>query len=202
MREKIERNAAVLLLTLLTLGLLMLGNYLASLILGTRCDMDTITFSMAFYCLFCVCAQHYRRLFCKTAAPAHDQTPDPEETPASSPTPDPEETPEDELSLDRIQNKLKISALYNWSVHPDDREVLCRLCIEYAERLHAAARAGSFDLLEVDMENEWKLRSSYAYPFQYLRVTINDRDYNTDGFVKVMFDAVPAQTSREDSPKF
>lgn len=190
MRETIRRNAAVLLLTLLTLGLLMLGNYLASLILGTRCDMDTITFSVAFYCLFCVCAEQCRRLFWKTAAPAHD------------PTPDPEETPEDELSLDRRLNKLKISAIYNWSVHPDDREVIWRLCIDYAERLHAAARAGSFDLLEADMEDTWKLRSKYAYPFQWLRVTINDRDYNTDGILTVMFDAVPAQTSYEDSPKF
>lgn len=98
-------------------------------------------------------------------------------------------TPE-KPSLSEKLTELHIGVATHEDIPAEDVDVIMQLCIDYAQRIHAAARANSFDLLEVDLQNEWMKRSHHDYCGKWPRVRIDIDDYKEDNTVQVLFDVV------------
>jgi len=95
-------------------------------------------------------------------------------------------TPE-EPSLSEKLAELHIGVATHENIPDEDVDVIMQLCIDYAERLHAAARVGSLDLLEVELLNEWMNRSKQDYHDKQPMVRIVIDDYKENAVVEVLF---------------
>lgn len=98
-------------------------------------------------------------------------------------------TPE-KPSLSEKLAELHIGVATHENIPDEDVDVIMQLCFDYAQRIRAAARVNSFDLLEVDLQNEWLKRSRHDYRGKFPRVRIDIDDNKEDSTVQVLFDVV------------
>ena len=101
------------------------------------------------------------------------------------------EPPKKEPTLDDKLRELHLAAAWHLTVAVEDFELVQQLCINYSDKIHAAARSGENRPLEevaCMIRTEWIALTTHNYGLRDPYVCINPKNYDEDGIVFVLFE--------------